>query len=93
MTLKGVRKSVIKERIRADRGWSYEQFRQDYCDGIAVNEEGVEALQMASAAASSWKRTPTSWRLTRQRTGTRSIRYSRSARTGCRTPESSWFSS
>jgi FMN phosphatase YigB (HAD superfamily) len=41
----------IKERIGADPAWSYEQFREEYKDGFSLNEEGMQALRLASGRA------------------------------------------
>ncbi len=38
----------IKERIKGNNGWSYEQFYQEYKNGFVPNEEGVEALKIAA---------------------------------------------
>jgi putative hydrolase of the HAD superfamily len=39
---------AIKKSIQADGDWSYDQFRAEYLDGLALIEEGVEALRMAA---------------------------------------------
>ena len=39
---------AIKVRIQADEDWSYDQFRAEYLDGLALIDEGVAALRMAA---------------------------------------------
>lgn len=36
----------IKERIRGEASWSYEEFREEFAEGFALNPEGLEALRL-----------------------------------------------
>ena len=38
----------VKERVRGEPSWSYEQFREEFADGFELNTEGVEALRLAA---------------------------------------------
>jgi len=38
----------IKERIRGNGGWTYEEFREEFKDGFTLNPEGMEALRLAA---------------------------------------------
>ena len=40
----------IRDRIRADEGWSYEEFLTDFAAGFDLNPEGVAALRLAAGA-------------------------------------------
>jgi HAD superfamily hydrolase (TIGR01509 family) len=39
----------IRERIRGDGGWTYEQFRDEFRDGFSLNDEGMQALRLAAS--------------------------------------------
>ncbi|MBN1835174.1 MAG: HAD-IA family hydrolase [Spirochaetales bacterium] len=38
----------IKERIQADGGWSFEEFREEFKEGFSLNPEGMNALRLAA---------------------------------------------
>lgn len=38
----------VKERIRGDKKWTYQQFRSEYRNGFSFNEEGLRALRFVS---------------------------------------------
>ena len=38
----------VKERIRGEDSWSYEQFREEFAAGFVFNDEGLEALRLAA---------------------------------------------